>query len=155
MPTHFSRSHHIRIAAPADQCQRFFTPAGEELWVDGWQPRYLHPVDGRTVAGMVFTTGQGDELTFWSLVDFETAPRRYARYTRVTPASRSGVVEVSCTPVSPDATEVEVRYTLTALTERGESDLAALDAAAFATMIDGWRSAIDPRLPQLLSAPIR
>jgi len=155
MPTHLSRSHRIRIPLPADQCQRLFTPAGEELWVEGWRPRYLHPADGRTQAGMVFTTGAGDELTFWTLVDYSTGPGRHARYTRVTPALRSAFVEVTCTPLSPDDTDVEVRYTLTALTQGGEAQLAALDDAAFAAMIDGWRSGIEARLPELRSAVIR
>jgi hypothetical protein len=104
---------------------------------------------------MVFTTGDGDELTFWTLADYETAPRRRARYTRVTPGSRSAFVDVECTPLGPDETEVEVRYTLTALTERGDADLAAMDQAAFVSMIEGWRSAIDERLPQLRAATIR
>lgn len=61
----------IVVGAPVDQAFMFFTPAGEELWVDGWQPRYVYPGDGRTEAGMVFTTGEGDDLDAGGLV-----PRR-------------------------------------------------------------------------------
>jgi len=155
MPLHRSVSHTIRIAAPVPQCQRFFTPAGEELWVDGWHPTYLHPADGRTERGMVFTTGRGDDFTLWSLVDFDTASLHYARYTRVTPSSRSGFVEVRCSACEPGVTAVEVRYTLTALTPAGEQALTELDDAAFAHMIEGWRTAIEARLPLLCEAVIR
>jgi len=52
-------THTIEIAVPVAQCQRLFTPAGEELWVDGWRPNDVMPSDGRTERGMVFTTGAG------------------------------------------------------------------------------------------------
>jgi hypothetical protein len=154
MPERSVASHTISIPAPVDQCQRFFTPAGEELWVDGWRPAYIWPPDGRTEKGMVFTTGCGDDFTIWSLVDFDTASHR-ARYARVTPATRCGFVEVRCTPSGERATTVEVTYTLTALNEAGEQTLAAFSGPAFVAMIEGWRSAIEARLPQLLAATIR
>jgi hypothetical protein len=146
-------SHSFRVAAPVARCHRFFTPAGEELWVDGWSPSYIPPIDGRTEVGMVFTTGQGDEFPIWSLVDFDPQ-LHYARYSRVTPALRSSVVEVCCRAESEHVTAVEVRYTLTALTVEGDQSLDAFRGAAFATMIEGWRVAIEARLPQLLSAQI-
>lgn len=147
-------SHAIRIAAPAAQCQRFFTPAGEELWVDGWRPSYLAPEDGRTEPGMVFTTGAGDDYTIWSLVDFDTE-RLYARYSRVTPATRCGFVEVQCRPDGKHATRVSVTYTLTALTPEGNQVLEAFEGDRFAEMIEGWKTAIDASLPRMLVAVIR
>lgn len=154
MPMHRVFTHTIEIAAPLATCQRFFTPAGEELWVDGWRPTYLHPADGRTEQGMVFTTGSGDDFTVWGLADFDEVSR-YARYSRVTPASRSAWVEVRCTPSGPQATTVQVTYSLTALTPAGESAIEALEGGAFETMIEQWRTSIDARLPQLRAATIR
>lgn len=153
MSRHGVFTHTIHIAAPIDTCQRFFTPAGETLWVDGWCPTYLHPADGRTQQGMVFTTGSGDDFTIWSLVDFDTV-RHYARYTRVTPASRSTWVEIRCREAGADTTAVEVTYTMTALTPAGEDAIAALGGGAFTAMIEDWRRAIEARLPQLRAAVI-
>lgn len=147
-------THTIEIAAASAQCQRFFTPAGEELWVDGWRPTYLVPQDGRTERGMVFTTGAGDEFTVWTLADFDT-DAHYARYVRVTPASRCGFVEVRCAAVTEHLTSVSVTYELTALTAQGEHALDAFEGGAFSAMIEGWRAAIEARLPQLLVAEIR
>ena len=154
MMQHTRATHRIRIAAPIAPCHRFFTPAGEELWVDGWQPNYLHPQTGHTTQGMVFTTGTADDYTIWNLVDFDTT-RHYSRYTRVTPTLRTGTVEVRCTPVDHTTTEVEVTYTLTALTAKDEDSLKAFEGAAFAAMIDGWKQSIDQRLAELLQAQIR
>ena len=147
-------SHAITIAAPIARCQMFFTPAGEELWVDHWIPHYIWPTDGRTVQGMVFATGTGVEFTIWSMTDFDT-DAHYARYSRVTPASRCGYVEVQCKPAGERATLVTVTYTLTALTEFGADALAAYEGSAFVAMIEDWKSRIDARLPQLLEADIR
>ncbi|HEY0856419.1 MAG TPA: SRPBCC family protein [Albitalea sp.] len=147
-------THTITIAAALSTCQRFFSPAGEELWVDGWRPTYLHPADGRTQRGMVFTTGSGDDFTVWGLADFD-ALSGYARYSRVTPVSRSAWVEVRCQAAGPQATAVEVTYSMTALTPAGESAIAAMEGGAFAAMIEQWRAAIDARLPQLCAATIR
>lgn len=154
MPRHLHATHRITVDAPPDRAFMFFTPAGEELWVDGWQPAYVHPADGSTVPGMVFTTGQGDERTIWTLVDFDRAARR-SRYVRCTPASRTGVVEVRCTPLGDDRAEVWVSYTLTALNEAGERALDAFVDDRFAAMIDGWAQAIAARRDVLLNACIR
>jgi hypothetical protein len=154
MPRHVHASRRIVVDAPVDRCFMFFTPDGETLWVDGWQPAYLHPADGRTEAGMVFTTGHGEEHTVWMLVDFDRAQHR-SRYARVTPGSRTGFVEVRCRALGAERTEVEVAYTLTALSEGGAQVLQAFEGARFAEMIDGWGREIAARLPALLAARIR
>lgn len=154
MPRHTHASHTIRIAAPVEQCQRFFTPAGEELWVDGWKPTYLHPQDGCTLSGLVFTTGSGEDYTIWNLVDYDTKAY-YARYARVTPALRTGTVEVQCTAVDDSHTDVAVTYTLTALTSKGSESLASFEGPAFVAMIEEWKQAIDTQLVSLLLSHIR
>ncbi len=136
-----------------DRCFRLFTPAGEALWIDDWAPRYIEPADGRTTRGMVFTTGDGDDHTVWMLVDFDPE-RHYSRYARVTPASRTGCVEIACTARSANETVVDVSYTLTALTDRGRKDLEQFAPASFAQMIEGWKALIDARLPALLAAEL-
>lgn len=145
--------HRVTIDLPADRAFMCFTPAGEELWVDGWAPRYVHPADGRTEAGMVFSTGVGDEVTHWLLADFDREARR-SRYVRCTPASRMTVVEVQCRALDAARTEVEVAYTLTALNDAGAPAIAAFERG-FVAMIDGWAAAVAARRETLLAADIR
>jgi len=148
---HIRETHRIRIAAPIEQCIRFFTPRGEELWVAGWTPRYIHPPDGRTQAGMVFTTGADANLTIWMMVDFAS---NHARYARVTPGVRTGFVDVRCHAASATETDVDVMYELTALTAAGAETLAAYAPDKYPSMIDEWKTLIDAKLPQLLAARI-
>jgi len=146
---HVRRSHAILLDAPPDTVFPLFTPAGEKLWIREWDPQYLHPSSGETQQGMVFTTGAGDDLTFWGLVDYD--PQRYrARYARVTPASRFGFVEVACT-AQGGGTRVQVTYTFTALTDAGNAFLEQFSEAAFGKMIDGWKALLDDSLRR--SAP--
>jgi hypothetical protein len=154
MQHHVQNEHRIRVAAPPAQAFLFFTPAGEELWVEGWQPAYVLPSDGHTEAGMVFLTGQGAEATIWQLADFDPQ-RLYSRYVRTTPALRTGFVEIQCTPAVGHATEVMVRYAMTALSPEGVVSLDSYRGDAFRAMIDGWAERIAAHLPALLAAQIR
>jgi hypothetical protein len=154
MPHHVHSTHRIVVDAPVDQAFMFFTPAGEELWVDGWQPAYLNPSDGRTEAGMVFTTGAGADHTIWLMADFDRTQHR-SRYMRCTPGSRTGTVEVRCRALDPARTEVEVTYALTALSPAGAELLQSFTGAPFAEMIDGWGHEIAKRRDALIGARIR
>jgi len=137
---HSAVAHKISLPLPIADCFSLFTPIGEMEWVPGWQPRFLWPADGRTQKGMVFLTGDGHEETFWTVVDFDEA-RHYARYARITPGSRSVLVEIQCAATSPGETEIEVRYTLTGHNEAG-NDAVRTFAAGFAAMIEEWRTLI-------------
>jgi len=154
MPTHVQASHRIVVDAPVAQAFMLFTPAGEELWVEGWQPSYLNPPDGRTQAGMVFTTGEGAEHTIWLMADFDREQHR-SRYMRCTPGSRTGTVEVRCHALDAERTEVKVSYALTALSPAGAEALLGFEGERFAAMIDGWGHEIAARRESLLTADIR
>lgn len=134
-------THSISLPIDADDAIEFFTPEGERKWVDGWAPRYLFPTNGETIEGMVFETGDGEELTYWTVVDFDR-PGGRARYSRVTPGSRSTLVEVICRHDGEHACQVEVSYTLTGLTDAGNAAIDAFVGEAYAGMIEEWRASI-------------
>lgn len=145
--------HLIVVDLPVDRTFMLFTPAGETLWVEGWSPRYIHPADGRTEPGMVFSTGSGDATTHWLLADFDRTGHR-SRYLRCTPASRMAVVEVQCRAIDAQRTEVEVGYTLTALNDAAAAAIADFERG-FAAMIEGWAAGIAARRETLLEADLR
>lgn len=153
MPDHVHARHTFIVDAPVDQAFMYFTPAGEELWVKGWHPRYVHPSDGRTEAGMVFTTGEGDDLTIWTMTDFDRSAHR-SRYVRCTPATRTGIVEVCCSALDHARTEVTVSYRLTALNAAGSQVLEDFVGERFAAMIEDWGREIAARREALLTARI-
>jgi hypothetical protein len=134
---HASVDHTITLPLSADEAFPLFTPEGERLWIADWNPRYFYPANGETLRGMVFTTGHGEEVTYWTLVDLDMAAHS-VRYSRVTPGSRSVFVEVGCRAVSEREAEVRVGYTLTALSEAGNATISAF-VEGFPAMIDDWK----------------
>lgn len=139
---HIKRSHAIVLNAAVQNLFPLFTPAGEKLWVEEWDPAFLYPPSGETREGMVFTTDHGNEKTYWSLIEFDPE-RCYARYARVTPTSRFGLVEVRCEAAGPRQTRAAVTYTFTALTEAGNAYIEEFTEEHYRQMIDSWQAQIN------------
>ena len=131
----------LTVPLPPAESIHLFTPEGERAWAPGWEPRYLHPADGRAAEGMVFTTSLSEE-TIWMMLRYQPAEGR-VEYLRLTPGSRLGIVRVDCTSLSATRTRVNVSYELTALTEAGNATIRALDESTFANFIAGWPEAIN------------
>ena len=138
---HVERSHAFVVAMPLAEAFVLFTPEGERRWAEGWDPRYLHPADGRATRGMVFTTAHGNEDTIWMMIRHEPAAG-LVEYVRTTPGSRSGRVLVQCTALDAGRTRVNVIYALTALTEAGNKNVRDLDEPSYREYIDSWSRAI-------------
>lgn len=147
--THVRVQRELHIAASAPIVLRMFTPKGEELWIDAWRPRYVHPPDGNTVRGMVFITGDTKEQTIWQMLEFDPARLR-ATYARTTPGLRVGTVAVEVEEQAPGMSRVRIRYDMTALVD--EPVLEAYQEPSFDRMIEGWGIAINERLPMLVEA---
>jgi hypothetical protein len=142
MPVHVERTGVFRVARPLDQAFPLFSPEGERRWVAGWDPRYLHPRGVPSdAAGTVFQTNHNGEETHWLVLRYSAA-EGYAEYVRVTPASRIGVVTVRATRDGDAATEVEVTYRMTSLSDAGTRVLAAMTDASYAAMLREWEALI-------------
>jgi hypothetical protein len=138
---HEKASHRITLPLPADEALELFTPEGERMWIAGWSPRYRYPANGETMEGMVFVTGEGPELTYWTMMDFDIVRHR-VRYSRVTPGSRATVVEVVCIPGGNRHCHVEVSYALTGLSDEGNAAIEQFVGQAYVAMIEEWRDNI-------------
>ncbi|MEC9342445.1 MAG: SRPBCC family protein [Pseudomonadota bacterium] len=128
----------IEIPLPPSRAIRLFTPKGEEAWVPGWMPRYVEPVDGETVAGMVFETGEGEERTIWTCLEW-SPESGYAAYLRVVPGSRVSRVHVACRADGGKSSRVSVRYVHVAITPQGEAWLERMTQEAFEAEIGAWQ----------------
>lgn len=134
-------NHRITLPLAADEALELFTPEGERLWIAEWRPRYQYPANGETMEGMVFATGEGDDLTYWTMMDFDIVRHR-VRYARLTPGSRSTIVEVVCVPGGDHQCQVEVSYALTGLSDAGNALIDGFVGEAYVSMIEDWREKI-------------
>jgi hypothetical protein len=130
----------LRVDAPPEHAFQLFTAPGERLWVDGWDPVVLSGGDGRS-KGSVFVTDAGGDKAYWVVVDYDDEAL-HVRYARIAPETRAGTVEVFARDDGAGATEVEVTYELTALTDAGNEQLAEFDGAEFDHMLRDWERMI-------------
>jgi hypothetical protein len=137
---HIERSGTLRVNRPLSEAFPFFSPEGERRWVAGWEPTYLHPTVASAAAGTVFETHHNDEHTLWLVLRYAAADG-VAEYVRVTPGSRIGLVTVRAAERAGN-TDVEVRYSMTSLSEGGVRALTAMTEEAFAAMLREWESLI-------------
>ena len=128
----------FELALPPAEAFKLFTAEGERLWVPGWSPEMLAPPP--QARGTVFLTGEGAERTIWTVLESDPA-KGSLLYSRVTPGSRAGVVEVVLAKAG-DRTRVQVGYDLTALSPEGEAALGAYQGARFTGMMEDWRTRI-------------
>lgn len=152
-PKRVSRSGVVELPASPDQVFPLFTPAGEKLWVDGWDPEMVYPESGATEEGMVFTTGSPDGGTsVWTMTEYDEQNLR-AAYVRVTLDSDVCTVAVRCEPGPKGGTRAHVTYTLTALTRRGIGSLEDdFSEERYRRRMEIWQEAITGHLGQEAAA---
>ena len=143
VPVHVERSGVLRLDLSLARVFRFLTPEGERLWIEGWQPEYLHPLTGPDPpsVGTVFRTRHGGEETLWLVLAFD-APAGAVDYARVTPGSRIGTVSVRARATGEGTTEAEITYRMTALSPGGNQKLQEMTAEGFLAMLSRWEAAI-------------
>jgi hypothetical protein len=118
-------SHSVRVPLAPERALHLFTPVGERLWVEHWDPHFPAGEEGDGSApGTVFLTGD----THWVVVD--RTPDR-VRYARVTPGVRAGTVEVALR-ADGDGAVADVTYAMTSFA--GDDD--------FNPAIHEWEPAI-------------
>ena len=133
----------FELSVPPDEAFPLFTAAGEERWIDDWRPTYLGPKEPQS-KGLVFITGSAAERTIWTVLETDRAKGRLA-YSRVTPESRAGIVEVELL-ARGKGTAVKVTYTMTALSSETSTHLHQFAPKRFPTMLEEWRKMINGAL---------
>jgi hypothetical protein len=142
-PAHVERSGVLRVDLPLDRAFALLTPEGERLWVEGWDPEYLHPPGGGALPapGTLFRTRHGGEETLWLVLAFD-ADAAAVDYARLTPGSRVGTVSVRARAVGEAGTEAEITYRLTGLSPDGNEKLLDMAPEGFLAMLRRWEAAI-------------
>jgi hypothetical protein len=152
-------STHGMTASPGTQVRSFhldasretvfplFTALGERTWAPGWEPVML---SGSEERGSAFRTRDhhGRETT-WVVTDYRPAEGRVS-YARLAEHSNIGLVDVICTASPGGGTDVSVRYTLTPISQQGQSFVEEfLSDAHYTQMIEEWRVAVSTVLRAL------
>jgi hypothetical protein len=131
----------VRLPPGYEPAWLLFTPRGEKLWADGWDPVFPAPADDDTEPGTVFETAHGRQRTTWVVCARE--PGRSIRYARIAHGRDAGTVTVTLNdaPAPGGARVATVEYDLTALSTEAGAELARF-AAGYPQYLRHWEEAI-------------
>lgn len=139
--TSISRSGNFNLEMEPEKSLSLFTAPGETLWIPSWKPTILN--GSGLEKGTVFTTDGHGNKTYWLVLDFD--PRNnHVLYSRITPESDAGTVEVSINEAEGNSSNIEVEYQLTGLSTAGNDflRLAYPEGQFDQTMLD-WKAGIE------------
>ena len=142
------RTGGFELPCDADTAFPLFSAEGERLWIKEWNP---HPVFPETIEfrrDTVFRQGEGAESAVWWTVDVDWTRHR-AEYVRVAAESHAAHIIVKVDANGPQRCYVRVDYSVTSLTEQGETLLASFAEDAYATKMRNWQRQIENYLATL------
>jgi len=116
-----------------------FGPVEEEKWAGGWEPSIKY--GGNAEEGTVFTTLDPHPATW--VLDRYDAKAHAIRYLIVSPELRVVQIDINCQAAGKAETRCEVSYTMTALSDLGETLVGNYAQSNHDHRIRQWQIAVD------------
>jgi hypothetical protein len=139
----------FHLDAPLARVFPLFTARGERAWAPGWEPRLLSGAEERGSA--FITTGINGRTVTWVVTEYRPDEGRVS-YARLVQDSNIGLVDVFCTAGGGGGTDVSVRYTVTPVSEVGNTFVSEfMRDESYTRMIEEWRVATS----KALGLPVR
>lgn len=135
-----SYTSEFTISQPVEILFPLFSPEGEKLWVPNWD---YENVMGTTSLheDYVFLTKTHDHAAndaIWIVKRYEPEAN-YVQYYRIEPEEKIGIVTVKCRRLSQNSTKVQVKYTYTGLSERGNRFIEDFTENDYERFIEEWK----------------
>ena len=138
---HVEREGLVPMALPFAKAFPLFNAVGERRWVAGWDPRFVHPVEGSAGEGVVFqTTRTGLGTATWVQTRHEPATG-VASFVYVLPEHHTAMVDVVVTPDGEGRSRASVRYRMTSLSSDADDFVRAF-GDTFEDNMAHWAEAI-------------
>ena len=118
------------------------SPRGEAAWAVGWEPEIRWQASGNGEGTLFVTRTHHDGEALWLLQTFDSMQHRVA-YTHLLPGILLVELSIALSPLPDGRTRGEVRYTYTALSERGNTRVAEMTEEHFAAFMRDWESELN------------
>jgi hypothetical protein len=128
----------VRVPLTGPAAFRLFTPLGEKVWAQGWDPHFAAPVEDDSRPGTVFEVAHDDVRSVW--VVCRRDPDRLIQYARLIPGKNAGTITVTLETKTTESVAT-VEYALTALTDTATTELARF-ASHYPQYLAHWETAI-------------
>ena len=142
---HIRTAFNFEVHASYEETAPLFGPEGERAWVGPpWDPVFVHPEPAQDIEGAVFTVRRGPNLEVWVNTLF-SLDKRHFQYVYFIADLSVAVVDVRFEPAGTDLTKVDVVFTRTAISPRGNESVTAMSEMD-RTAPGRWQQAIDEYL---------
>ena len=117
---HVERVGMVGMTLSAEEAFTLFNAVGEQRWVAGWDPCFVHPVEPNAGEGVVFrTTKEGAGIATWVQTRHEPSAGR-ASFVCVVPDHHVFIVDVQVTSDGEGRSRACVKYRMTSLSSRAD-----------------------------------
>ncbi len=118
-------------------------PVREAEWLNGWKYEMIHSESGLAEEGSIFSTpGDGEKDTVW-IISQHDQESYLIEFIRFTPDSRICVLKVAVTPKGETTSNVDISYTYTGITEKGNGWIDNFTEDTFLDAVKFWESSMN------------
>jgi len=138
-----SHSTTIQVNATPDEALPLFTAVGERLWIKEWNPTVIYPESGEPQQGMIWkTTNEANVDEIWVTVTYDVE-QHTVTYVKWSPDNNVTRIDIQCTSIGDAHTQVQISYTITALSNKGRAGLKSFSKVHYVHWIMTWEKAIN------------
>jgi len=138
-----TRNYVQRIQAAPSVVHALICPVREAEWLDGWDYRLIFSHSGLAEKGCVFTSrSPGEKDTIWLITRRDDAACE-THFARITPDSRVAEVTVRIDDGGEQTCHVNISYTITALTEAGNTFIDNFTEENFVNDMKFWEATMN------------
>lgn len=135
-------SRNIRVEATADIVHSLLCPEREKEWIDGWSYEMIYSQSGFAEHGCVWKTNFPEEgEAIWIMV--RNTPSHEAIYIKYVPDVMIGELSFVLTNPESNVTSIDVKYTFTGLTEKGNKFIDTILSGSLEQKLLGLEGALD------------
>ena len=138
-----TQNYRQTIHAQPEKIFPLLCPVSEAQWLDGWQYQMIFSESGRVEQGAVFRTPGLDEPdTDWVVTRHDPSAHK-VEFIRITPFSRTCLLNISVLSQDETTSQVDISYTYTGLSPAGNDYIVNLSEADFITSMKFWEESMN------------
>lgn len=148
-----TRTGSFALPCSADSAFPLFSPEGERLWINKWNPQPIYPQNAAATIEFrrdsVFREGEANDESLWTILDADVTNHR-AEYVRHAANSHAAHITVKIDPAS-EGSRVTVTYVLTVFGPNAANLATSFSEPAYAEKMRSWQR----QLTEYLRSPLK
>lgn len=140
---HISRSYRQTINATPKVIFPLLCPEKETEWLDDWDYKMIYSISGVAELGAVFTTSfWEDSEQIWIITKHDQI-KNEVQFARVVPGLVTSVLDIYVLPKDENSSYVDITYTYTGLTEKGNNFIDTYTEEFFTKNMKEWEDSMN------------